>query len=170
AYYQNSTSAYTEQATVVGNIGLPTGSANKQPPTGTGAMSYFAGATYNRTYVNWFLFLSPGVNFYDSYHNIEYGNKYLYQWGFGWNLFEIGTRWIIAAVSEFDGQYTAKSKISGITNPNSGGNIIYFTPSISAGATHLSLQAGVGIPIVQNLYGQQTRTNYLLALSMSYVF
>lgn len=50
AYYVNSTSRFSEQATILANITLPTGSTEKQPPTGAGAASFLLGTTYSRTY------------------------------------------------------------------------------------------------------------------------
>jgi len=61
AYYTRETSKYNEMATVVGNFSLPTGSVRKVPPTGFGAPSWFAGATYSRSWTDWYFFLADGI-------------------------------------------------------------------------------------------------------------
>ena len=170
AYYVNTTSSYQEQATVLANVSFPTGSASADPQTGKGSPTYFGGLTYNRTYNEWFYFLSPGAYISTDYHGTQYGNKYLYQLGFGRNIFEIAQKWIFAFVTEFDGQYIESNVNNGVTDSNSGGNTIFLTPSLSLTGKNLGLQGGVGIPVVQNLFGNQTRTNYLLALSLSWTF
>jgi len=169
AVYAKSTLNYQEQATVVMNVSTPTGSTSKEPRTGNGTPTYFLGTTYNRTYENWFVFASPGLSFMSTQNGTNYGNKYFYQLGGGLNITEIGTHWIFAVVSELDGLYTEKTKISGTSSPNTGGNTIFLTPSLSLTGKRLCLQVGGGVPIVQNLNGHQNKTNYLLATNISWL-
>jgi hypothetical protein len=46
AFYDKKTASFADQATFVGNITAPTGSIQKNPPTGFGSPSLFLGATY----------------------------------------------------------------------------------------------------------------------------
>lgn len=80
AFYAKSTSSFTEQATIVGNITLPSGSVQKNPSTGYGSPSFFLGATYSRMYVDWFLFTSHGAILTTAQDNTKYGNSFLYQY------------------------------------------------------------------------------------------
>jgi hypothetical protein len=170
AFYAQSTYAYTDQATVVGNFSIPTGSSTATPNTGIGALSYFIGTTFNRTYLHWFLFTSYGAIFPTANHSDHNGNQYLYQAGVGRNLFDIGTDWIFAAMVEADGAFTERNKISGVADQNSGGNIIYVTPSIWISSKHLIFQLGAGMAPVQNLFGTQPRTNYLISGYLAWSF
>jgi len=169
AFFTRSTSNFQEQATLVLTGSTPTGSTSKDPRTGNGAPTYFFGATYNRSYENYFVFASPGLKFMTTQDGTNYGNKYFYQFGGGINITEIASNWIVALVTEFDGLYTEKAKINGTISPNTGGNTLFLTPSLSLSGKNFGLQVGAGAPIIQNLNGQQNKTNYLLAANISWL-
>lgn len=48
AYYTKETFRYSEEATIVASMKLPTGSDKKQPPTGMGSPSFLVGAGYQK--------------------------------------------------------------------------------------------------------------------------
>ncbi len=162
AFYNKKGKNFTDQATFVTSVILPTGDAMKDPPTGAGAPSLFLGGTFNRTYPYWFAYTSHGVLLRTTHNNTRFGNNFLYQFGLGRNLFDIDSRWIVALQAELDGQYAKRNVISGITDPNSGGNIVYLTPSLWISSNKLAIQFGVGKAVSQNLYGNQTRETYLV--------
>jgi hypothetical protein len=153
----------TDQATVVGNFTIPTGSANKKPPTGVGSPSFFLGMTYNHTNIKWLYLVQSGVVLTTSYHGTKFGNQALYQIGFERCLWT-PKGWIIAVLVEGDGTYSGRNRISGHIDRNSGGNVFYVTPSLWISSEHLIIQIGVGYPVAQHLFGHQPR------LSTSYVF
>jgi hypothetical protein len=156
AFYNKSTTRYVDQATVVINAAAPTGSIYKSPPTGSGSPSLFLGATYNRTYVDWFVFGSPGATFTTAKNGTKFGNSYLYQLGFGRNIAS-AKGWVFAWMNEFDGTYSQKNRVFGLINPNSGGNIIYMTPSLWISTESFVFQLGAGFPVTQHLFGNQPR-------------
>ncbi len=156
AFYNGINSNSVNQATIVANIAFPTGSSSKDPPTGFGSSSFFLGATFNHTAIDWFIFTSPGAIFTTSRHGTKFGDHFLYQFGFGRNI-PSPAGWIFAWVLEFDGQYSWKDKIKGCTDPDSGGNTIYMTPSIWISSRRIILQFGAGYPIVQHLFGDQPK-------------
>jgi len=160
-FYNKSSSDYTFQATVVANIQFPTGSSSKNPPTGNGSFSYFLGTTYAYMSNNWYAFVSPGVNLTTRHHGTKIGNSYLYQCGFARYIDQLSPKgWIFDLMLEFDGTYTEKNKIHGATDPNSGGNVIFATPSIWLSSKRWVVQWGIGFPILQNLNGHQDKIKY----------
>jgi len=167
AFYNKSTQSYTDQATILGNVTLPTGSSTKQPPTGVGSPSFLLGATFDRTYVDWFLFASPGAILTTTHDNTKFGNEYLYQGGFGRNITNIND-WMFAWMIEGDGQYSQKNRVSGVTQINSGGNVVYITPSLWISSKKLIFQLGVGYPVIQHLNGNQNRNLYLIAANVGW--
>lgn len=167
AFYNNSTKSYVDQATVVVNMTVPTGSIQKNPATGVGSISYFVGTTFNRTYVNWFLFGSPGAILTTAKNGTKFGNSYFYQFGFGRNIMDING-WLLAWMAEIDGTYSQRNRVQGLIDPNSGGNIVYVTPSLWASTKKLIFQFGIGFPITQHLYGNQTRDTFLLAANIGW--
>jgi len=168
AFYNKQGKNFSDQATIVTGLTFPTGAALKDPSTGVGSPSVFLGGTFNRTYPDWFAYTSHGVTLMTTHNNTRYGDIFLYQFGFGRNLFDIGTRWIFAWQAELDGQYAKRNRISGVTDPNSGGNVVYFTPSLMAASNKLIFQFGVGRAISQNLYGNQTKNTYLVATNIGW--
>lgn len=169
AFYNYSTKSHADQATIVANVTIPTGSIHKDPATGLGSPSYFLGTTFNRTYADWFVFGSPGAILTTARNGTKYGNSYLYQFGFGRNITDING-WLLAWMAEIDGSYSQRNRIQGLIDPDSGGNIVYVTPSIWASTKQLILQFGVGLPATQHYFGNQTRDTYLLAANIGWSF
>ncbi len=160
-FYNKTRADYTLQATVLANVQFPTGSSSKNPPTGHGSFGYFLGTTYAYTSFNWYAFISPGVNLTTTHHGTKFGNSYLYQWGFARCIKQLSPRgWIFDLMIEFDGTYAEKNKIRGITDLNSGGNVIFVTPSIWLSSKRWIFQWGIGFPLVQNLNGHQDKLKY----------
>jgi len=170
AFFNKSTCNYEDEATIVAGSFFPSGCPNKTPPTGAGAMSYFLGLTYSRMTPDWIWFTAHGMNLKSSHHGTRFGNQFLYQFGLGRNICNIDSEWIFAWVAEVDGTFSQKNKILSETDPDSGGNIIYLTPSLWLSSEKLMLQAGVGFPIAQRLNGTQNRNQYLLVVNLGWTF
>jgi hypothetical protein len=168
--YSKATTSYEDQATLVAAVNLPTGSGTSNPPTGTGASGFFLGTTFNRTYNDWLLFASPGALINTSHNSLRYGNQYYYQAGAGRNIAYSPSKWTLSWMIEADGQFNAKNKYSGINDPNSGSNVVYITPSLFYARHNLILQAGFGVPCVQQLNGEQTLNNYFVAANVGWTF
>lgn len=148
-----------DQITIVANASFPTGSSTKNPTTGNGSMSYFVGTTYNRGWSDWDVFTSYGYEYLSQHKGTKVGNQYLYQAGVGRNIANVGG-WLLAGMVEVNGTFTKKTKVLGVKDPNTGGNVIYLTPSFWASSKYWILQAGFGFVVQQNLFGTQNRNKY----------
>ena len=169
AFLCTSNSHAQDQATIVAGISFPTGSATKDPPTGLGSNSYFLGATFNHTEINWFFFTSHGAILTTSKHGTQFGDQLLYQFGFGRNI-PSSAEWIFAWLVELDGIYAWKNRIEGAIDPDSGGNTIYLTPSIFISNKRFIIQFGAGYPVVQHLFGHQYKQFISFDLSLGITF
>lgn len=169
AFYNKSTYCYIDQATLVGNITVPTGSIHKDPPTGFGAPSLFLGGTYYRMMVEWFFFTSHGAVLTCSDHRTKFGEQFLYQFGLGRN-FPSPEGWIYAWMLEVDGQYNRKNRIHGSIDPDSGGNSIFVTPSLWFSSREFLIQFGVSLPINQNLFGHQRKFDYAFNFNIAWSY
>ncbi len=169
AFYTKKSSHTVDQATLVANVTFPTGSSSKIPPTGFGSSSFFIGATFNHTAIDWFFFTSPGAILTTSKHGTKFGDILLYEFGFGRNI-PSPSGWLFAWMVEFDGLYSWKNKIKGTIDPNSGGNLIYITPSIWISSNRIILQLGAGYPIVQHLFGHQSKKFLSFVSNFGYTF
>lgn len=163
AFYTAGNNHYQEQATIVGAITIPTQDTFSRLSTRSfGSPTYFIGTTYNRTYVDWLFFLSPGALLTTTSNQIRLGSQYLYQAGIGYNILAVPDNSTLYALVEFDGQYTDKTQVLKHNLSNSGGNIIALTPSLSFATERLIAQVGVGFPVVQNLFGKQKKADYFI--------
>lgn len=168
--YLKDTSTFSDQATIVTYASIPTGSTQKEPNTGLGSPSFFLGGTFTRAYVEWYGFISDGVVATTPENGVKPGNQFLYQCAIGKNLHTVPSKYIFAALLEVDGTYTEKTQTHGLSDPNSGGNVIYVTPSIWFSTQKLILQLGVGFPVTQNLFGDQIENHYLVAGNIAWTF
>lgn len=169
ALYTKESSTSFDQATIVGNMSFPTGSSTKKPPTGAGAPTFFIGGTFNHMTPDWLVFTSHGITVPTPHNGTRFGDRFLYQFGFGRNI-PSPKEWIYTGLVEFDGEYAWKDKIRGIRDPNSGGNEIFITPSIWISSKKLIVQFGIGFPVVQHLFGIQRKSNFSVVFNLGYTF
>lgn len=161
AFYSKSTKCWADQATIVAVTNIPTGSCEKNPPTGLGATSWLLGITYNHIEIDWFCFGALGGVLTTTGPKCKAGNQFLYQLGIGRDICT-PPGWIYAWMVEMIGQYSWKSESNHRRDPNSGGNVISIIPSLWVSSETLILQLGVGYPVVQKLFGDQ-RKQYMSA-------
>ena len=165
--YAAENTKYQDQATIVGSISLPTQEVTTiKTPQGYGSPSYFLGTTYSRTYVDWLGFVSPALLFTTTSGGVRLGSQFLYQAGIGRNILYVSGKSSLFGLLEVDGQFTQKNQLFGRDRPNSGGNVIALTPSVSLSAQRFVAQVGLGFPVVQKLYGTQTKVSYFLAANV----
>ena len=69
---------------------------------------------------------------------------------------------VIDAVLELNGEWQAKQTISGATDPNSGGNVVFLSPGVRIASNRWSGFVTVGLPIVNDLNGLQSEPTYRL--------
>lgn len=170
AFYEHANYQYTQQATIVASASMPSGSIYKDPPTGTGAPALFLGTTYNMMFENWLWFTSPGIYIQSTYNQLKQGNLYLYQFGFNRVFFSKEDKYIFAGMLEFNGIYTEKSRFLGDFVPNTGGNVFGVTPSLWFSTNNFIAQLGVSLPMIQRLYGEQSKSDYFVSASCSWTF
>jgi|GEM_PF-424416 len=168
AYYTCETCCYTNQATIVANITYPTGDPCKNPSTGFGAPSFFIGGTLSHVDLWWYGFLSAGAHFPTENHGTKFGDDYLYQFGYERVICAITDQMVFAWMVEFDGTYSKKDRIHGRFDPNSGGNVVFFTPSLWFATRRWIVQGGLGFPIIQNLHGKQRKNDLALFFIIGY--
>lgn len=176
--FSKSSNTYTQDATVLFGFSTPTGSAQKNPPTGGGTYSYFLGTTYNETYVYWMWFISTGMTLKGSYQDTlqhepvftSPGNEYLYQAGFGRNISSVPGKYELEFLIELGGTYFERTYTNGSINPLSGGNIIYATPSLWYSTPNWFLQLGCSVPVVQSWNDPSNINRYIISSSIGYTF
>ena len=169
AFYTHSERCYVDQGTVVANCSAPTGSSHVNPPTGSGSPVIFIGTTLSRVMTDWFFFTAYGGYFPTSHKGTQFGNQFLYQYGLGRNIMNT-CGWLFAWQVEIDGTLYGRNKFQGLSDPNSGGNVIFATPSLWISSKDWIIQLGVGYAVQQHWKGEQNHNTLLLALNIGRTF
>lgn len=74
-------------------------------------------------------------------------------------------------ILEFNGQWRDKTRISGHTDQNSGGNVGYLSPGVRALlGRHTNLGFSFGIPVVDDLKGDQDNLDFRLVGGLNFYF
>lgn len=180
AFYNFENSKYSDQATIIFSPTFPisnldaiskknnprqrvSGFSRKNSPASFSVNSYFIGATYSRMFIDWYGFLAPGALFIEKHDLIQEGKQYYYNLGIGRDIKSKEKKYIFAGLLELNGQYSAKTTLASNTVPNTGGNIIYVTPSLWFSTPKVVVQVGISLPINQYWYGDQSHISYYTA-------
>jgi len=170
AFYTKETTTIAADITCVANIGIPTGSAFKEPFTGFGAPSFFLGLTAGYATPKWYFFTEYGVDVTTSHKKTKFGNQFLYEFGLTRNIWYKPDKWLFNVMVEFDGTYRQRNKILGSVDCNSGGNIILFGPSLWFSTQRLILEIGIDGVVFQHLFGDQPKEKYIIATTFGWTF
>ncbi|HSC24603.1 MAG TPA: hypothetical protein VLB80_00090, partial [Candidatus Babeliales bacterium] len=148
--YAKETAIMANVITLVGNIGLPTSSAHTEPLIGLGGGSttVFFGFTASHTGQDWYYFVSSGANLTTSRKGTKFGNQFLYEGGISKNICYKVDSWIFNGMIEFDGIYKQRDKINRVIDGNSGGNQLFFYPSLWFSTQRFLGQFGVSWIII----------------------
>jgi hypothetical protein len=73
-------------------------------------------------------------------------------------------------VLELNGEWQAKENFAGITDPNSGGNVVYLSPGLRLSSNRLSGFVSFGVPIVNDLNGIQSEPTYRVVSGLVLAF
>ncbi len=167
AFYGKNTLTTAAEGTIVINVGFPSGSLSKNPPTGFGGMTVFVGATLSYGTIDWYIFTSQGTLLTTSHKQSKLGNQFLYQFGVEYCVNFI-PGWITAFMLELHGIFTQRETLKGVIDVNTGGNIFFAAPSVWFSSEHFIAQAGFGVPITQHVNGIQRKTNFVVAFDFAW--
>ena len=168
AIYERDALYSLAQVTLVGNIGFPTGSATKEPPTGFGAVSFFLGFTANYMKTDWYCFTAMAGVIPTSHHQTKFGKEFWYQFGLSKNIAYKADGWILNWMVELDGIYRQRNKFRGVVDLNSGGNFVLLGPSLWFSTRHFILQGGISAVISEHLFGVQFKDKYFAAFNIGW--
>lgn len=177
AFYSKENAYYSDQATIIFAPTFPSsnleqfskksepasrvsGFSRKSAPSSFNTVTYFIGSTYARTLVDWYGFIAPGVLFIDNYHSIQQGTQYYYNLGVGHTIKSVEQKYLFFGLMEFNGQYSDRTKLGSDVVPNTGGTIIYATPSLWLSTPKMTFQVGISLPVIQRWYGNQSNISY----------
>jgi Putative MetA-pathway of phenol degradation len=73
-------------------------------------------------------------------------------------------------VLELNGEWHDRQRIAGVTDPNSGGNVVYLSPGVRLSMDKWSGFVSVGLPVVSEMYGVQAEPDWRLLAGVSMGF
>ena len=170
AFYANHKPTFTNQFTLVTAVYLPTGSDLKNPATGFGSPSFFAGVTATHLATEWYCYTSYGALFTTKHDNSKAGNQFFYQAGFGKNIAYSADKWMLMWMVEMYGWYEQKWKTCGVIDNNSGFNMVVLGPSLWFSTNDIFAQLGIAPVVTQHLFGEQSRNSFFVAFDLGVRF
>jgi hypothetical protein len=151
---------------------VPTGKTDVHSPTGellepdhqpgSGSTDPFAGVALSKSFGTSTLAASV---FYtlagDGSQNSNLGDVLRLSLGWGWSGSQATGAPVLRWMVELNGQWHDHMTMDGVTDPNSGGVQLFVAPGVRASwSSGFSCFFSVGVPLVQNLDGTQSETNY----------
>jgi hypothetical protein len=79
-------------------------------------------------------------------------------------------QWIVDAILELNGEWHDFETIAGVRDPNSGGHVLMVSPGVRVGYGAFSGFASVGVPIVNDMNGLQSKPSYRIFTGVAYAF
>ena len=182
---------------LIGGIKTPTGATEEKERAGelfetdhqpgSGSWDPFLGLAYNRSFGRTgfsanvlYTFTGEGTQ------QAELGNAFNYNLAVSYRLFSTMEAHhhhheqhehagllpdYIDIALELNGDARGKDEISGIKEENSGGHILYLSPGMRIGFAHnWSLWTSIGIPVINDLNGEQSEPAYRLVGGISTTF
>lgn len=147
AFYNKDTPTAANQATFVTNITIPTRASRSNFSNSLSSRpSFFLGATVNHMSRDWYAFLSPGATLTTSSNS---SNRFLYQAGFGKNVYYIPSKLIVTLLGEFFGTHSGQNRQSDFRFSNlTQGNNIYAGPVLWISTQHFIFSTGIAMPLL----------------------
>jgi len=161
AFYSKTNQDSMFQITGVANMSFPTGTTQPPIPTGFGTPRLFLGCTMSYFTEQWYGFTSNGAYFTTQYKDNKPGNQYLYEGGFGKNIWS-NDKWIFTIMLEAFGIYTEADQMLLVQPWQQHGNIFYLGPTLWLSSKDFIVQFGFAAPVYQNFADKNYKVNYIV--------
>ncbi len=174
----------TSRISAIAGLELPTGDDNasdslgflpKGIQLGSGSVDAIAGAVYTLQTLDYQVDMDLRYIFNNEANNFEFGDVFKYNLAYQKRIWPsilpdkgIYSQW--NAVLELNGTYENKSELGGNDVANSGGNTVFLSPGIQFVSKRSIYEFSFLYPVIQDLNGNQLKTDYSLALSFRYQF
>ena len=150
-------------------VKLPTGDENKSPALGTGSTDYFVSAVGAWIKDRVGLYLEGIFNLNTSRDQVDFGNSVAYNFALGYRLlpavYETYPSPQLNAFLEVNGVTTARNRVSGVTNANSGGTTVFLAPGLQyVGGRRWLVEASLQIPVINQPNGRQLATDWTVSV------
>lgn len=169
------------QISLAGGAKLPTNRRSKNPslsfrtlgfaPTGASTFGIYGTQTAAYESIHWYLFERLTYLANIKRHRIDKGNEFTCSLAITYRprAPRFGKPdW--AFLIESDSVVQTRDTVNGSTVMNSGGHVIFLGPSFGLGIKYMFLRAGIQVPIVNNMNGNQPRPDFRSAVIFTLAF
>ncbi len=152
-------------------IKLPTGDETEMPSLGSGSTDYFFSTVFGWIKKRIGIYLEGIFNLNTSHRQVDFGNTVAYNLALGYRLvpavYETYPQPQLNGFLEINGTGTAKNKVNGERDENSGGNIIFLSPGVQfVGGRRWLVETSFQYPIVNAPDGIQLSEDWTISLGI----
>lgn len=170
AFYLKEKETFMNQATIVGSILFPTGSIQKNPPTGFGTTSVFLGTTISHLAIDWYYFSSLGIEIIPNQQNKLGSKNILFEGGIGRNIAYSSDKWLLMWLLELNFFHSENNSLNNFRFIKYGSESLFIGPSLFFSTQKLIVQAGIAFPIYQKFNNQINKNDFYAAIDISWKF
>ena len=159
-----------KSAAVLLNVMLNNGDDKTNPPLGSGTTDILLGLTYGYESLKWYRWTS--VRYRRNGENnggLRRGDKWFVDFALGYRAtlpvyLKQDTVWIL----ELNGERGQRAELNGDSSANTGGTEWFISPGIFWTLRNVAIKAGVQLPIISDLNGQQVESDYRAKLELEW--
>ena len=156
-FYRNDSLGKQHSAAVFARIKLDTSNS----PTATQTTDTLLGLTYGYESLKWYRWASVRYRYNQNLENLQRGNRLFVDVAGGYrhkvnDYRKPDTVYLV----ELNGELLGQNQFNGTEVINSGGNQWFASPGVMWTLRNFAIKAGVQIPIISNLKGNQQSTDY----------
>lgn len=169
--YRRDTLGAQDKLSAILGIKLPTGDDDAPGRLGTGTTDFLFGLSAGHESRTWYHFATLRYLLRGRHSGFEPGDKLLYDVSIGYRPWQREyLEWDLVGLLELSGEYEFSDELKDVTDRNSGGNTIWFGPSILYSYRNIMIKGGIQMPVYQNLKGDQNHDNFRTVFAIEYHF
>ena len=175
AFYRKDALKRTTRLAWIAGIKLPTGDETKSPSLGSGSVDFIIGGILTHIVDRIAIHADLKYKVNTEANSVRAGNSLKHDLALEYRVipkrFQSISDKTLNLLLEFNGQYVERSKTSGSTGTNTGGETLFVSPGLQLVATpRLIIETLFQYPIVQELHGTQLGIDYTASLGFRYSF
>ncbi len=158
-------------ANIMVGVQFPSGNARVIPNTGTGSFDFVGRFTTVHSSEHWYMGYKTSAFVTNTRRHFKNGNFYFFEMGFGPKFhFNKKSPLHCYCIAQLFGILFEQDKFNNITLQNTGGQVFFFGPLLSATWKGFLVEGSFLVPIGQSRYGNQPKFDFRTALTFEVTF
>ena len=160
-----------DKATLIYGMKFPTGSEDRQPPLGSGAVDHLFGLTFGHESTTWYGFATGRYILRPEAGTREKGDRVLIDVAGGFRPWLRPYKsWDLVVLLETSYEYAGRDQRDGTPLANTGGHRLLSGPTALWSIRNVMVKGGVQLPLWHHLNGNQEETEWRGVLAVEYHF